>query len=720
MLPPTTRTFRRQILRSPDVTEVNRSWWQQLDSLGESTPVFIGRPLPLDAVNGRFGDKWWDLGEALQQEHSPALKINWDGVGKNARAPLKVYAWTLLNYSPNEESRVEGGYKQLSPRTVVSAIAKLKFFMDYMAHLNKKLPELSAEEVDGFVDYEPLQSMTESSQLGALLEVRRLWSLRTILPTDMRLPIGPPWGGRSPSEIIGMEKSYDENATRRISENTIDLLLGWSLRFVEDFYADILDAAHAYNDLAKSRDKHVRRGTMSQATLRVRAENLVEKFRREGISLPGVVGDNGLELDRNHLGRLLNAYPHNVLTLSVREVLATSGLKVESNAAITAPPRVLLEGKPWLDASISYYEVDKLVNVLTAACLVVITYLSGMRPGEVLTLKRDCVERSTGGDMWVLTGRTFKGVRDEHGHVPGGVIRDVPWVVVEPVAKAVAVMERLHDLPNLFPARLLNSQRTRVRASLAVTPNQSIRLITRFIEWVNEYCRQQGRTDSIPEDAGGGKITLSRFRRTLAWHIYRKPRGLVGAAIQYGHVSTAVTLGYAGNAASGFPDDLAFERFLVKLETVNENHEYLQSQELVSGPSAELYRERTIAARAKFSGTVLKTGRQAAALLKNPELQVYQGQGMTCVPQMGKQMCRTLAQNGAEETPDLLDCRKGCQCKAYTDRDIADLRQRSEMLREIVEDESAPPFRVEREAQELRRIRKIIDNHDHLVHSHEG
>jgi hypothetical protein len=38
----------------------------------------------------------------------------------------------------------------------------------------------------------------------------------------------------------------------------------------------------------------------------------------------------------------------------------------------------------------------------------------------------------------------------------------------------------------------------------------------------------------------------SRFRRTLAYFIVRRPRGLIAAALQYSHVSTKVTLRYAG------------------------------------------------------------------------------------------------------------------------------------------------------------------------------
>ena len=47
------------------------------------------------------------------------------------------------------------------------------------------------------------------------------------------------------------------------------------------------------------------------------------------------------------------------------------------------------------------------------------------------------------------------------------------------------------------------------------------------MEWVNAYARESGRDgDVIPPDPEGA-ISPSRFRRTLAWHIVRKPRGLI-------------------------------------------------------------------------------------------------------------------------------------------------------------------------------------------------
>ena len=66
--------------------------------------------------------------------------------------------------------------------------------------------------------------------------------------------------------------------------------------------------------------------------------------------------------------------------------------------------------------------IPTLERLLWAACLVVISYLSGMRPGEALNLERGCVRES--GRMQYLVGKTFKNVFDESGaKKPEGKIR---------------------------------------------------------------------------------------------------------------------------------------------------------------------------------------------------------------------------------------------------------------------------------------------------------
>jgi len=74
-----------------------------------------------------------------------------------------------------------------------------------------------------------------------------------------------------------------------------------------------------------------------------------------------------------------------------------------------------------------------------------------MRTGEALNLERDRVSHGPAIDLWLITGRRFKGARDEHGNkIPEGEQRRDPWVVAEQAAHAVAVLQRLHDHRLLF------------------------------------------------------------------------------------------------------------------------------------------------------------------------------------------------------------------------------------------------------------------------------
>jgi hypothetical protein len=85
----------------------------------------------------------------------------------------------------------------------------------------------------------------------------------------------------------------------------------------------------------------------------------------------------------------------------------------------------------------------------------------------------------------------------------------------------------------------------RYRSGRARQSDAMNRDIADFTAAVNTYCQATGRIDPIPTDPVQASITGRRLRRTLAWHIARKPRGLVAAAIQYGHLRVQMTLGYA-------------------------------------------------------------------------------------------------------------------------------------------------------------------------------
>ena len=216
----------------------------------------------------------------------------------------------------------------------------------------------------------------------------------------------------------------------------------------------------------------------------------------------------------------------------------------------------------------------------------------------------------------------------------------------------------------------------------------------------------------IPPDPRG-LLTITRFRRTLAWFIRRRPRGLIAASIQYGHVHTRMIQGYAGAYDSGFPDELAFEDFLGRLEQFAEDEQALDNGDHVSGPASQIYRQRLSAANGRFAGHALTSKRQSRDLLANPLLQIFHGEGMTCVFDATKAACQLQgARDDPLVTPDIDDCRPGCRNIARTDRDMAAVRAYRDRLAIIVGDRAAPPLRHQREQRELARIEAIIEDHD--------
>lgn len=184
-----------------------------------------------------------------------------------------------------------------------------------------------------------------------------------------------------------------------------------------------------------------------------------------------------------------------------------------------------------------YYTEAGLPRHPGTACFIVISYLSGMRAGEVLSLERGCVERDQAHGLVLLRGRHWKGVRDAVGDkMPEGEIRADPWVVTEVVATAVAVLERLHTSTWLFPATLFTDGRDgatilRSRVGGSRSETRINHDIAEFLAWVETYCTEHGRSDRIPPDPVHPVIYSARLRRTLAWFIVHRPRGLVAAAI---------------------------------------------------------------------------------------------------------------------------------------------------------------------------------------------
>ncbi len=683
--------------------------------------VLANRPLRTNVGLSRYGDDRWHLNQGIFERHATSVSLDFTAVPGEFLSFAKRYFWVLINRDEADEVRMR---RNANARPALSTIGSIyKNIKVFLAFLSLRGIERISDVVDSDLDdYAQMlmasdNSIDQQHRLGG--EVMRLWDHREMLAPEDRLQPQAPWQARSLRQVFGQARGEATNRTPRIHTDTMNPLLAWSLRFVEDFSVDIVPAVRAFRALPTRKGQVLARRaagvSLTTEEIDARLNAYVERLCAAGEPLPGKRINGRLRPDYHHIGLRIDVNPQSLTTGPRRQRLDNSGLKLLDYAPIGTPLIGELDGAPWLDHPIAVDAAKTLYDSLVGACLVVISYLSGMRPGEVLNLERGCVSHDPSSGIWSVTAREWKGVKDAiGGKAVEGEARTFPWTVIEPVAKAIAVMEALHDDHYVFerpPSPVSEAQRAK-HSTTGLRAAAANRLVNRFAEWVNTYCGERGRSDYIPPDPTEEALYLTRFRRTLAWHICRKPRGLVAASIQYGHVLTQITVGYGGNAASGFPSEYAFERVLARLDDLGEAHQRLQDGEHVSGPGAAAYRHRADQYE-RFQGAVLTSSRQARALLANPDLQIIEGRAMHCVPNPDQALCRNRTDLPNDtSTPDLTDCQAACLNIARTDTDIAELRERSSRLKVIVSDPLAPPLRVARDQRELDRLTAIIHEHE--------
>lgn len=699
-------------------------------TLTDSTPVLVTRPInPLANTDSLpvFGDDYWHLTAALFEAHAVPQGLNFKDVPAQYKRIAKIYCWLLINYEQLPDVLRERMLTRFSIATIIRNFRHLKHFFRWLAlRISSSLPALTEEDFDEFLAYIRNAPWTMPVRVDCVAAVQLFWALRHQLPLEGRLSIAP-WDGEKPSDVLGIvQYSPTENLTHRIPERVMQPLLIWALRFTEDFAQDII-AAHSEFQRLCNRNVRGRRTGLSPVlgnhgragrNLRQELRTLFDEYEASGRPLPGRRDETGqLYLNLSQLARVLDCQRNSLEghTAWLTEEISRRALDLVDGAPLHNQVTGLIDGVPWRSTSITYSEAVAMARHLSTAACIIIAYLSGMRPGEVLNLERGCAVHDSATGLDYVHGRKFKGARGSDGaKLPEGEVRRIPWTVIPVVTQAITVLESLHSRRLLFPSCLeINGRVLRGNGEMARNAALMNRYLRQFITWVNTYCDDHGRVDCIPPDPDGVPIHLSRFRRTLAWFIWHRPRGAVAAAMQYGHVRVSITQGYAGSADSGFPDESAFEELLAHLQQATEDQRLLEEGERVSGPASGPYRERTGRASKHFQGRVIPTGRQARKALDNPDLQIYDGHGIRCVWDRDKALCR-LQQNSNDRkrTPDLNNCRPTCQNIAITDRNIVYWRRRLDTLDVESCDPLAPEPRRKRAATLAAQVRALIDAHE--------
>jgi integrase len=673
--------------------------------------ILILRNRPIQAATppehrSRYGDAVWHLRPAHPDADKVVNAVHWARWPPALVPAFKAFAQAALDHPRPATATLVGGGEPLAIATVSLKLRALRVFAQWLDQQGfTRIPDLTEADLDRYRAHVLALSIPQPRQATLLAAVRTWWEYRIVLPPAYRPATADPWHGtRGKQPARGAE-----NRTPRIAADTMQALLAWSLRMVEDIGPDVLAAREEFRQLHArthpSQDPY--RGLGQPAALRL----FLEHAARQGRALPGRRGADGtVEVNWSHLGRLLAA--GDVNRPELRQQVRDSGLPVAPDTYLGAVTG-LIDGRPWRETPIAVSDLPALALHLSAACFTLVSYLSGLRPGEALNLRRGCRRRDEATGLLFVDGRHGKGA----ARTPRAPVGQDPWarswVVVQPVHDAIAVLEALTDAPYLFPSSPIVTSHQRPASRHARVSRHMTRDLTRFIDWLNQTFAQPDGGPVVPPDPAR-HIHPSRFRRTLAHFIVRRPRGLIAAALQYAHVSTKVTLSYAGQADTTWLEDLAVERLELIVEQTEQDHTLLSGGEHVSGPAAAEYRTRVTHAH-RFAGRAVHRVRNVERFLASVDPSIHHGEGMTCVwrPETAACHATKLAQHlPAGDAPDETECQTGCPNRAYTDRDITQLRERLTRLQAAADDVLTPRPLRDRAAAQATQLRQILDHHD--------
>jgi integrase len=443
-------------------------------------------------------------------------------------------------------------------------------------------------------------------------------------------------------------------------------LLHWALRFVREYSPDIL-RLNVEIEVLKAQALKPR--VLPHEVQRARLDDYFRRVKESGDVIPIQDQYSTLKVDGATIA-MLTGTSINAVWRWTSQPEVRAYVKLHNGPARSMEPvRSAFSGEIF-QSNVSRQEADRMIRCLEVACFIVICYLTGMRPGEVLALEANCLTDSGETGWSYLHGRTFKTSRDKNGlHDSNGTARH-PWVAVTPVMEAIRVLERLRPKGLLFP-----SPQTKA-SGRSLSFNTASQRIGYFIKSVNS--RYRGTGPIIPEDKHGA-IVPSRFRRTLAWFIANQPGGLIALAIQYGHLGTAISEGYAGRARDGIQTLIDFESaraIAVQLSSANE--EFLGGSG-VSGPAAQRFMAAAKEAAETYGGAVVSK-RQAISLLENPRLTVYENDASYSSCNFDPRQALCLIVGRGETAPRLSNCQVGCANISRTDQQAERLRQGASTL----------------------------------------
>jgi hypothetical protein len=664
-------------------------------------------------LNGRYEAAIWPLAALTENPSTKKEAIHWDTCPAAFRGELRLIAWTMINGELRPSFLAERATRmrsRLSLNGLADTIRRWFHLAEWLSF--RGIQSLGSCDTSVLHEYGLGNRDKDHGRTAAyatLAAVTRLWAFD-------ELSASPAGIGRPPWDELGVDdylpaatsSSGGENTTEPLAVETMGPLLVWAMRMVDDFADDILAAwAEARRLTAAALSNPAT--PAGKAALHAYLDPLITG----NAPLPSTARKGRVSFARHYVGGMTGASQWQIQRFSQQNDLIAVTARQPGPCPLNVAVTGQIAGVPWRDA-LDFDEAAGLMRHLGTAAFVVCSYLTGLRPGEVLGLRTGCCpdpEPDQHGTIGrhLIRGNEYKNSIDENGnHRSAGTERDVPWVAITPVVNAIRVLERMVPDGCLLFDHVAHDLLRKRSGTGSLKPSAVSARIEDFIAWANAEATARGLSDQLIPPDPHGLVGTARFRRSLAWHIARRPKGLVALAIQYGHLRSAlVSDGYASRSRGGIHELIDVETVLATADTVADLKDGMQAGEGISGPAAR--RVIKAAARATiFEGTTI-TATSARKLIVNEDVMIYDNPQafVLCHYKRAQALCH---RDSVKDTPSLDHCVPGCGNIVRTDRHAARLRARADVL-----DKRAPhaPQPVgDRLRARASRLRDLADAHD--------
>ncbi|MFH9944793.1 integrase [Streptomyces murinus] len=677
--------------------------------------------------NGRYSEAVWPLAPLIDNPGTRLVKIHWKRCPAPLLGQMKLATWTMVNGRLRATHLKERGASARSRGSTLDMRDTHNEWLQLARWLHKRrISSLADCTEEVWRSYIPkrLAGLSRGHAEKTCGRLTDLWAFDQLSAQSAGIA-RPPWDIEGVDDFLPEADgaAQGENSTEPLDPKVLGPLLVWAIRFVEDFADDIL-AAWAERGRLITVAKAKRASPAGLAAL----EEFLLPLVRAGDALPSIeqpVGQH--KLARLYVSALTGASPTQVDRFRARHQLSALVTERPGRSPLQVPVTGRIGENLWREF-IDFDEAAELMRHLGTAAAIVCLYLTGMRPQEVQGLRSGCCpdpEPAADGTpgRHLIRSQHFKNVTDGDGnHVSAGEERAVPWTAIAPVVRSIRVLERMVPIGELLLSSAHHDIPYQRNYHGALKNSALNERIEAFVAWVNRQAGSLGLPDQVVAEDPHGAIGMSRFRRTLAWHIARRPGGLIALAVQYGHMRTVLNArtssAYGSRSRGGIHSVLDVETALAAADTAAHLRDRMAAGEKVSGPAAR--RAVTAAATTpRFEGRIVpKTfAKKAATFLARDGVVLYDNPDafLICAFKHDNALCEP---DPGATAPRQYACQQGCGNTVRTDTHARRARQRADEIDQLA---AASPEKV---AKRLRRnadnLRKMADNHDDTAQTAEA